>query len=498
MEEVVISQGSSKSTGDIEHYDEHYDTYHDVSIDDTRKLGNDWEKKKLYYNTFDGDSSFSITPIKRDNYRADNRYYVLLLSTFLMFGGYFCMDQPNALSKHLEQSLTGESAMKYNMLYSVYAYPNIIMPFFGGVFIDKVGLKSALNILFALCIAGQAFFTFGGYIEGSHGYTMALFGRCLFGMGNESLNIVQSIFANKWFKGKELAFVLALGMSVGRLGSTSNNLLMPIMADKLCLSAALLFGLSLICICFCSGQILLRFEENAQRRELPVNNPGNDEKLDFSSLKKFPLSYWLICLSCVSVYSSIFPFTNISNSMFMHKYDLSLTVASRLTSSIFIIAALLCATFGFLIDRVGYRISFVVFSSFLLLTAHTSFLVMPACDGCYEGLFPLICIGIAYAIYAAALWPMIPIVIKEEYLGTAFGCAIAIQNAGCGFGPNIVGFLQNYDTSYRSTLIFFMLVSIFGILCEIVLYFTSKKYHSNKIQLPSDKIAEIESKEYEN
>ncbi|CAI2366563.1 unnamed protein product [Moneuplotes crassus] len=496
MDEGVISRASSKSTGAVDQEEDLFGPPKDHSIDEGIRLDHPAEKKKLLYNTFDNDSSFSISPLKENTYRTDNRYCVMLLSTSLMFGGYFCMDQPNALSKHLEATLTGESSMKYNMLYSVYAYPNIIMPFFGGVFIDRVGLKSALNILFTLCIVGQGFFAFGGYIEGSHGYTMALFGRCLFGMGNESLNIVQSVFANKWFKGKELAFVLALGMSVGRLGSTSNNLLMPIIADKSSLSSALLFGFSLICVCFIFGQVLLHFEKNAQRRENTTIPNEGEEKLDFSILKKFPISYWLICLSCVSVYSSIFPFTNISNSMFMHKYDLSLMVASRLTSSIFIIAALLCASFGFLIDRIGYRISFVILSSFLLLTAHSSFLFMPACDGCYEGLFPLICIGTAYSIYAAALWPMIPIVIKEEYLGTAFGCAIAIQNAGCGFGPNIVGFLQYYDTTYNNTLIFFMLVSIFGIMCEICLYFTNKKYHSNKIQLPSEKIAMIEAEEY--
>lgn len=324
---------------------------------------------------------------------------------------------------------------------------------------------------------------------------MALFGRWLFGMGNESLNIVQSVFANKWFKGKQLAFVLALGMSVGRMGSTSNNLLMPIIAEKLSLGSALLFGLSLIWICYGLGQILLKFESNAQRRELPVNTAESGEKLDCSSIKQFPLSYWLICLSCVSVYSSIFPFTNVSNSMFMHKYDLSLTVASRLTSSVFIIAAVLCATFGFLIDKIGYRVSFIMSSSVLILIAHLSFLLMPVCDGCYEGLFPLVCIGIAYSVFAAALWPMIPIVVKEEYLGTAFGCTIAIINAGWGFGPNVVGLLQYYDASYNSILVFFVLVSIFGILWEIALYLNNKKYHGNKIQLPSEQILQDETED---
>ena len=65
-------------------------------------------------------------------------------------------------------------------------------------------------------------------------------------MGNESLSIVQAIFANNWFKGKELAFALAVTMSVGRLGSTLNNLLMPVIAQETSLGWALTFGLVLI------------------------------------------------------------------------------------------------------------------------------------------------------------------------------------------------------------------------------------------------------------
>ena len=439
------------------------------------------------YNTFWEEIQLQKSDQNESNFRSKNRFYILILSTALMFGGYFWMDQPNALSQHIEEKLTGDSSFKYNMLYSVYSYPNIILPFFGGLFIDRVGLKSAMNILFIFWIVGQAFFTFGGYIEGSQGYTLALFGRAIFGVGNESLNIVQSVFANKWFKGKELAFVLALGMSVGRLGSTSNNLLMPIIAENSNLGTALLLGLSLIIIWYIFGLILIKFENEAQRREIPVVLELN-ERVNFSLLKKFPLSFWMITLSSISIYSAIFPFTNVSNSLFIHKYDLTLKIASRLTSSIFIIAAVLWSLFGLLIDKIGYRVSFVTFSSILLCFAHFLLIAMPSCEECYEGLLPLILIGISYSIYAAALWPMIPIVVKEEYLGTAFGVAIAIQNAGWGFGPNIVGLLQSYDPSYNSTLIFFMLVSTFGVLCDIFLYFVSKKYHGNALQLPSDQI----------
>lgn len=60
---------------------------------------------------------------------------------------------------------------------------------------------------------------------------------------------------------------MALGMSVGRLGSTSNNLLMPVIAGESSLGTALLFGLSLIVMSYVLGLILLGFETKALATE---------------------------------------------------------------------------------------------------------------------------------------------------------------------------------------------------------------------------------------
>lgn len=97
------------------------------------------------------------------------------------------MDQPNALSKYISDGLTKGSSNKYNMLYSFYSYPNIILPFFGGIFVDKLGLKVSLNLLFGLCIVGQGLFVIGGYSGDTHGFVFAVLGRTILGMGNESL-----------------------------------------------------------------------------------------------------------------------------------------------------------------------------------------------------------------------------------------------------------------------------------------------------------------------
>jgi hypothetical protein len=53
---------------------------------------------------------------------------------------YFCYDNPNSLSDKISASMTFGSDSKYNMLYSVYSYPNILLPIFGGLLVDKMGL----------------------------------------------------------------------------------------------------------------------------------------------------------------------------------------------------------------------------------------------------------------------------------------------------------------------------------------------------------------------
>ena len=315
-------------------------------------------------------------------------------------------------------------------------------------------------------------------------------------MGNESLSIVQAIFANNWFKGKELAFALAVTMSVGRLGSTLNNLLMPVIAQETSLGWALTFGLVLIIMSYFWGLMLLQLENIAKKHEDQDSKEEiqENEKVDWSYVKDFPLSYWIINVNCVTIYISLFMFMNISNDFIMEKYSFSLTAASRLTSVIFMTTAVLCIVFGIITDKIGYRVSQIIYASFLLLSAHIIFLTASPCHQCYISLFPLMMIGVSFSIYTASLWTMLPIVIKEEYLGTAFGITLAIQNCGLGFGPNIVGILQSKH-GYDSVFIFFIIVSAIGIISGLWLYFINLIKHDNLLQLPSSDVVMSSSTE---
>jgi len=72
------------------------------------------------------------------------------------------------------------------LLYSVYSYPNTVLPIFGGIFLDAIGLRLGIMIFTAILTLGQAIFATGGYYK-SLGIMLA--GRVVFGLGGESMSV---------------------------------------------------------------------------------------------------------------------------------------------------------------------------------------------------------------------------------------------------------------------------------------------------------------------
>eukprot|EP00842_Homolaphlyctis_polyrhiza_P004258 jgi/Hompol1/4833/HPOL_001850-RA len=94
------------------------------------------------------------------------------------------------------------------MLYAVYSFPNIILPCFAGQLADSFDIRIVLIVFSAAVCVGQTIFAAG---VSSKDFSMMLIGRVLFGIGGESIGVVQSIITTAYFKNKELAF--ALGMN---------------------------------------------------------------------------------------------------------------------------------------------------------------------------------------------------------------------------------------------------------------------------------------------
>jgi MFS family permease len=147
----------------------------------------------------------------------------------------------------------------------------------------------------------------GGY---NHDYNWMIVGRVVFGMGGECMCVAQSAIVSVWFKGKELAFALGINMSVSRLGSVANGMIVPSVYDDQGLGPALMIGF-LICVFSLANAFGLVWLDRKAEKENPNGEAAvvsEDDKFKMSDLYDFPLSFWLLTGSCVLTYMSVFAY----------------------------------------------------------------------------------------------------------------------------------------------------------------------------------------------
>ena len=183
----------------------------------------------------------------------------------------------------------------------------MVLPILGGVFLDKIGIRSGLLFFTFICTIGQMVFMMGGY---QANFELMLAGRVIFGMGGESMGVAQSAMVSVWFKGKELAFALGLNMSMARLGSVANAAIIPSVYDDSGLGMALAVGF-LICLFSLANAMGLVWLDRKAEKTNPNSESAavaEDEKFKWSDIWSFNASYWLLTGSCVITYMTIFPY----------------------------------------------------------------------------------------------------------------------------------------------------------------------------------------------
>ena len=87
--------------------------------------------------------------------------------------------------------------------------------------------------------------------------------------------------------------------------------------------------------------------------------------------------------------------------------------AATAMSMPYIVAAGLSPLLGKLVDQYGYRATVAAMAPVCLLVVHA---VLAATDVSPLGV--LVMQGGAYAAFAAVIWPSIPLIVEEKYIGT--------------------------------------------------------------------------------
>ena len=170
------------------------------------------------------------------------RWSVLILSCIMLLGSYYCFDIPSALKTQIGVYM-GDPADEYEtyfaLMYTVYAVPNAILPFFGGYFVDTFGVCVSLLVCTIFLAAGQTIVALGFTVKS---WYLILTGRFVFALGGENLIVASSALLADWFMGKELAFSFGVNLSIARVGSVINNVASPLLTKDINILFAMWMG----------------------------------------------------------------------------------------------------------------------------------------------------------------------------------------------------------------------------------------------------------------
>lgn len=94
------------------------------------------------------------------------------------------------------------------------AIVNTVLPVVGGIFIDAFGTIPGALITTLLITSGNILVALSA---SSKSLYMMILGRILYGIGSGTVVIVQETILSQWFRGRSLAAVVALMLTVSRL-----------------------------------------------------------------------------------------------------------------------------------------------------------------------------------------------------------------------------------------------------------------------------------------
>jgi MFS family permease len=378
-------------------------------------------------------------------------------------------DTPGAIESQLKDWFGPSYTSSSNsLLYSIYSWPNTVLALFGGFIVDRItGVRLGALIFCGLIWLGQFVFALGVQ---SKSYPICVLGRFLFGLGGESLTVVQNTFVIRWFSGPYMALVFGLVLAFARVGSSVNFAVTPTLTDQgvpfsvwfgvgMC-TISLIMCILLVILDYCSKHYVEKPErevgatmvtnspgslqdEEANRIALGLEEEHDEQLPSLLHIAQFPKSAWFLFLVCCFFYQGVLTFYQVASDIMQNtgnRYDPN--TASLFVSIPSFVSIIASPLFGSLVDNVGKALNFILIASWGLMFCHIAFLALAFKIIVISPVPIMLFIGIFYALGAASIWPILALIIPKHMVSTGYGTMTAIQNLGLAVFPLVISAVQ--------------------------------------------------------
>ncbi|MEG0795945.1 MAG: MFS transporter [Odoribacter sp.] len=390
------------------------------------------------------------------------RWTALVLIASTMFFAYMFVDVLSPLQTLLETE-RGWSPSVFGMEEGAEFFLNVFVFFliFAGIILDKMGVRFTGVLSASLMVIGGGIKLYGiseGFNAGGFGYEffnsfwtsipasakVASIGFAIFGCGTEMAGITVSKAIVKWFSGKELALAMGLEMAIARLGVFAVFRISPILAGSInpsVITPVAVCG-GLLCIGLLTF-VVYTFMDKKLDKEIGEMEQEPEEPFKVSDIGKLFTSktFLIVAFLCVLYYSAIFPFQKFATGMLQSRLGLPASDAAAVFSWFPIGAMLLTPLLGAYLDHKGKGATMLIIGAILMTGCHLIFALVPLTP--FIAYAAIVILGISFSLVPAALWPSVPKLVENRYLGSAYSVIFWIQNIGLLSFPILIGWALN-------------------------------------------------------
>ena len=435
------------------------------------------------------------------------RWGMLLIISFVMFAAYIASDNIFSVEKTLmDPASYGVTQVEYDNLAGAYSIFNVylLMLIFGGLILDKMGIRFTGIMSCILMVAGIGMLTGSlselkdaintgtdtGYMNflGSRLRTpvfWAVMGIGIYGTGAEIAGITATKAIAKWFTGYEMALAMGLQLALARLGTGLAYGATPAIvkvADGN-VGTAVFIGLVLLCIGLAAFLFYCIYDKRLDRQigeaGLKEDTTSPEDEFHFKDIAlvfKNP-AFWMIAFLCLLFYAAVNPFLKYSTGMMISKFGVSDTLAGLFPLILPMGCIVLTPLFGRIYDKRGHGADLMIFGAFLITAVHLLFSV-PFITSKWIALILMALLGVGYAMLPSAMWPSIAKIMPAKLLGTTMALTFYIQNIGFIFVPKAIGAIkESTGDNYTYVMMFFALLGVTAIILAFCVKLLDKKKH---------------------
>jgi len=387
------------------------------------------------------------------------RWSALILLSSMMFFAYMFVDVLSPLKSLLETS-HGWSSVTYGTFSGSEYFLNVFVFFliFAGIILDKMGIRFTAILSGIVMVVGASI----KYYAISDAFTgtalanwlgswwtafpatakLASLGFMIFGCGVEMAGITVSKAIVKWFNGKELALAMGIEMAIARLGVFAIFRMSPRIAERFeSVSTPVLFCLILLLVGLISF-IVYSLMDKKLDKQIGESGMEPEDPFKISDIGKLFTSrtFLIVAGLCVLYYSAIFPFQKFAANMLESRLQITSTAASDIFSWFPIGAMILTPLLGAFLDNKGKGATMLIIGAILMCCCHLVFALVPAEAFSKPIAYSaIIVLGVSFSLVPAALWPSVPKLVENRYLGSAYSVIFWIQNIGLMCFPMLIG-----------------------------------------------------------